>query len=84
VTRRSPNGASSHILVPAGMTHTRSSEPTEVIPHRARVIVPGLRYTALEDKRPEVGRMLHDAYSHRTDAEPYVSPFTAELTGAEE
>jgi hypothetical protein len=41
--------------------------------------VPALRYTAIPDSRPEIGRQVMDYFTHRTSAEPYLSPLSKEL-----
>jgi D-alanyl-D-alanine carboxypeptidase len=56
-----------------------SANPISITNHFARVLVPGLRYATIPDPRPEVGRMLLDVYTHRTEAEPYIAPFTPEF-----
>jgi len=61
------------------LTNSGTVNPVSITEHFARVIVPALRYTAIPDPRPEVGRLLLDVYAHRTDAEPYLSAFTPEF-----
>lgn len=61
------------------LTNSGTANPVSITEHFARVLVPGLRYTTIPDERPEVGRLLFDFYSHRADAEPYLSSFTAEF-----
>ena len=61
------------------LTNTGTANPTNFTDHFARVMVPGLRYTKLPDQRPEIGKLLLDLYSHRADADPYLSPFTPEF-----
>lgn len=61
------------------LMNSADANPISITDHFARALVPALRYTAIPDARPEVGRMLLDAYSHRTDAEPYLFAFTPEF-----
>ena len=61
------------------LTNSGTANSISFTDHLARVLVPGLRYTAIPDDRPEVGRLLLDVYSHRRDTEPYLSAFTPEF-----
>jgi CubicO group peptidase (beta-lactamase class C family) len=61
------------------LTNSGAANPVSVTEHFARVMVPALRYSTIPDKRPEVGRLLLDFYSHRVSAEPYLSAFTPEF-----
>ena len=61
------------------LTNSGSSNPVGLTDHFARMVVPALRYVAIPDKRPEVGRLVLDYFSHRTEAEPYLAAFTPEF-----
>jgi hypothetical protein len=61
------------------LMNTGSANPSNFTDHFARVMVPGLRYAAIPDQRPDVAKLLFDFYAHRADAEPYLSAFTPEF-----
>jgi len=61
------------------LTNSGTANPQGITDHFARALVPGLRYGRIAETRPEVGRLLLDYFSHRTDAEPYLSAFTSEF-----
>ena len=61
------------------LTNSSTLNPFNFTEHFARAIVPALRYTAIADSRPEIGRLVLDYFAHRTAKEPYVFPLASEL-----
>jgi CubicO group peptidase (beta-lactamase class C family) len=61
------------------LTNSGTANPQSISNHFARQLVPGLRYTTIPDRHPEVGRLLLDFYSRRPSAEPYLSTLTPEF-----
>jgi D-alanyl-D-alanine carboxypeptidase len=61
------------------LANSGSANPNSITDHIARDLVPALRYTAIQDSRPEISARVLEFYRHRADAEPWLEPFTPEF-----
>jgi D-alanyl-D-alanine carboxypeptidase len=61
------------------LANSGSANPNSITDHIARELVPALRYTTIQDSRPEIGARVLEFYRHRADGEPWLEPFTPEL-----